>query len=53
MNGTKRAICLDLEQRMDLVTRNTEEIITSQEIRTLLETNTKPSAYWGFECSGQ
>ena len=49
----KRAICVDLEQRMHLVTRNTEEVITSQEIRTLLETKTKPRAYWGFECSGQ
>lgn len=51
--NVKRAICLDLEQRIDLVTRNAEEVITSQEIRKLLETKTKPRAYWGFECSGQ
>lgn len=44
---------MDLEQRIDLVMRNTEEVITPQEIRTLLETKTKPRAYWGFECSGQ
>ncbi|MDH4221257.1 MAG: hypothetical protein OEY39_05635 [Candidatus Bathyarchaeota archaeon] len=44
---------MDLEQRIDLVTRNVEEIIIPQEIRTLLETKTKPRAYWGFECSGQ
>jgi tyrosyl-tRNA synthetase len=44
---------LDLEQRIELVTRNTEEVITPQEIHTLLETKTKPRAYWGFECSGQ
>ncbi len=44
---------MDLEQRIDLVARNAEEVITPEEIRTLLETKTKPRAYWGFECSGQ
>jgi tyrosyl-tRNA synthetase len=44
---------LDLEQRISLVMRNTEEVITPEEIRLLLETETKPRAYWGFECSGQ
>jgi tyrosyl-tRNA synthetase len=43
---------LDLQERIELVTRNTAEVITPQEIRILLETNTKPRAYWGFECSG-
>jgi tyrosyl-tRNA synthetase len=43
---------LDLEQRIDLVTRNTQEIVTHQELRALLETETKPKAYWGFESSG-
>jgi len=32
--------------------RNTAEVVTPQEIRTLLETNNSPKAYWGFECSG-
>lgn len=32
--------------------RNTAEVITHQEVSTLLETNNKPHAYWGFECSG-
>ena len=44
---------MDLEQRMSLVMRNAEEVITPEEIRVLLETKTKPRAYWGFECSGQ
>jgi len=44
---------LDLEQRISLVTRNAEEVITPEEMRLLLETKTKPRAYWGFECSGQ
>ena len=47
-----RAIVLDIEKRKDLVTRNTEEIITLDELRALLETKTRPRAYWGFESSG-
>ncbi len=43
---------MDTEKRIDLVTRNTAEVITPQEIRTLLETEANPRAYWGFECSG-
>jgi len=43
---------MDLEERMSVVTRNTEEIVTPEELRVLLETTTKPKAYWGFESSG-
>ena len=43
---------MDLQKRIDLVMRNTAEVVTSQEIRILLETNVSPKAYWGFECSG-
>jgi len=43
---------LDLEKRVDLVLRNTEEIVTREELRSLLETKSSPKAYWGFECSG-
>ena len=43
---------MDLEQRIDLVTRNTQEIVTREELRALLETEAKPKAYWGFESSG-
>jgi len=43
---------MDIENKVELVTRNTEEIITKEELRTLLETESKPKAYWGFECSG-
>ncbi len=43
---------MDLQKRIDLVMRNTAEVITPEEIRTLLETNEQPRAYWGFECSG-
>ncbi len=43
---------MDLESRIDLVTRNSEEVVTQEELRVLLETKAKPKAYWGFECSG-
>ena len=43
---------MDLQKRIDLVLRDTAEVITPEEIRTLLETNDRPSGYWGFECSG-
>ncbi|UCE29083.1 MAG: tyrosine--tRNA ligase [Candidatus Bathyarchaeota archaeon] len=43
---------MDLEEKVSLVARNTDEIVTSKELRTLLETSSKPKAYWGFELSG-
>jgi tyrosyl-tRNA synthetase len=43
---------LDLQKRIELTTRNTAEVVTPQEISTLLETIDRPRAYWGFECSG-
>ncbi|MEM1581671.1 MAG: tyrosine--tRNA ligase [Candidatus Bathyarchaeia archaeon] len=43
---------MDIEERVNLVARNTEEIITINELRNLLETTNEPKAYWGFECSG-
>lgn len=43
---------MDIEKKLDLVTENTVEIITRQELRSLLETKSKPRAYWGFESSG-
>jgi tyrosyl-tRNA synthetase len=43
---------LDIETRLDHIRRVGEEIITEQELRTLLETNDHPSAYDGFEPSG-
>jgi tyrosyl-tRNA synthetase len=43
---------LDLETRLNLVTRGAEEIITQDELRSVLETKPRPRAYWGFETSG-
>lgn len=43
---------MDLETRLNLVTRGAEEIITREELRSILETKSRPRAYWGFEASG-
>ncbi len=43
---------MDVETKLDMVTRGAEEIITREEMRSVLETNIRPKAYWGFETSG-
>jgi len=43
---------LNLEERMKLITRNTEEVVTPSELHALLESKSRPTAYWGFEPSG-
>ena len=44
---------MDLEEKIDLILRPpTEEIITIEELRELLQTNEHPVAYDGFEPSG-
>jgi len=43
---------MDLETRLELTCRDTEEIITKEEMRAILETRSRPRAYWGFEPSG-
>ena len=44
---------MDLEKRIDLIKQVGEEIITEDELRTLLETKKKIVAYDGFEPSGE
>jgi len=44
---------MDVEDRLQLVTREpTEEVITAQELRSLLETKAHPKHYIGLEISG-
>ena len=43
---------MDFETRLDLVSRGAEEIITRDELRAILESKSRPRAYWGFEASG-
>jgi tyrosyl-tRNA synthetase len=44
---------MDLEKRLDLVSRGTVEIIQRSELRELLAAKKRPRAYWGFELSGK
>ncbi len=43
---------MDQDERVDLATRGTVEIIQRGELERLLAENERPRAYWGFECSG-
>jgi len=44
---------MDLEARLNLITRSPiEEVVTIEDLRKLLETKTKVTAYDGFESSG-
>lgn len=43
---------MDPEDRLRLLSRNTEEVVLIEEAKKLLETTKRPKAYWGFECSG-
>ncbi|MEM2896498.1 MAG: tyrosine--tRNA ligase [Candidatus Bathyarchaeia archaeon] len=44
---------MNLTEKLSLINRNVvEEIVTLDELKTLMESNSKPRAYWGFECSG-
>jgi tyrosyl-tRNA synthetase len=43
---------LDLEEKLALVMRNTQEVVMKEELRSILETVKTPKAYWGFESSG-
>ncbi len=44
---------MELEKRLELVSRGTVEIIQRSELRELLAGKKKPRAYEGFECSGK
>lgn len=43
---------MDLEKRYELITRNTEEIVTPEDLRRLLAEKERPRGYIGFEPSG-
>jgi len=43
---------MDSEKRYELVSRNAEEIVTTEELRQLLQTIDSPRGYIGFEPSG-
>jgi len=43
---------MELEERIRLLTKNVEELVTEDELRELLVAKERPSAYIGFEPSG-
>ncbi len=44
---------MDIERRLELITRSPiEEVITTEDLKKLLETKSRPTAYDGFEPSG-
>jgi tyrosyl-tRNA synthetase len=43
---------MDTGKKLELITRNSLELVTSEELKSLLENNTKPTAYIGYEPSG-
>ena len=40
-------------EKMDLIKRNVQEIVTEEELTKLLESKENPSAYTGYEPSGK
>lgn len=44
---------MDAEKRLDLIKRNTEEVMTEEDLKLLLESGTKIKHYIGFEISGK
>ncbi len=44
---------MDVEKRLQLVTRNTQEVITEEELRKLLQEKKKPSVYLGTAITGR
>jgi tyrosyl-tRNA synthetase len=44
---------MDLEKRLELITRNTEEIMTLEDLKAMLENQIKLRHYIGFEISGK
>jgi len=44
---------MDIKTKLNLLTRNTQEVLTEKDLRSLLENNEKLRHYIGFEISGQ
>jgi tyrosyl-tRNA synthetase len=43
---------MDVDGRLELITKDALEVVTEGELRSLLETSSKPTAYIGYEPSG-
>ena len=53
MGRTPRPLAMDREARVDLVTRNTAEVLTREEVGAVFGSSERPRAYNGFEPSGR
>src|SRR3989338_5522094 len=45
-------MAMSIEERFELIKRNTEEIVTEEELKNLLKTKKNPRVYCGYEPSG-
>lgn len=43
---------MDADKKISLISRNAQELVTEEELRTLVSTKSEPTAYIGFEPSG-
>ena len=44
---------MNVEQRFELIKRNTQEIVKEDELKVLLEKKKKPVVYWGTSVTGK
>ncbi|HUU78279.1 MAG TPA: tyrosine--tRNA ligase [candidate division Zixibacteria bacterium] len=44
---------MNISEKVNLVTRNTDEVVTKEELKALFERKKKPNSYIGFELSGR
>src|SRR3989344_9100675 len=44
---------MDIQEKISLISNNTVEVVTQEDLKKLLETNKKPVAYCGYEPSGE
>ena len=44
---------MDINEKLALISNNTVEVVTQEDLKKLLETNKKPIAYCGYEPSGE
>ena len=44
---------MDIQKRIELIKRNTEEIVTEEELKKLLKTKKNPVVYWGTAVTGK
>lgn len=41
-----------MDEKVELISRNTVEVVTIEELRKIFDVKRNPKGYWGYECSG-